>query len=399
VRQAVLPALRDPDLGRHVLGVVTDLATGAEVARKGDGAAIPASTTKILTAAAALQAIGPETRFTTKVVAGGPGTVVLVGGGDPFLARAPADPSGPDADPAYPPRADLTTLAQQTAAALVAAGTTAVQVGYDDSLFPGPAVNPAWRADYVPDGVVAPITALWADEGRPEDGFGRVGDPSLVAAQVFADALQAAGVTVTAPPTRGTAAATGQLLASVQSAPVREIVARVLEVSDNEGAEVLAHQVAVARGLPGTFADGAAAVTATLAELGVTTGVDVRDGSGLSRQNRVEPAALVATLRAASDAAAQPRLETLLTSLPVAGFTGSLSDRFESAVPAGRGVVRAKTGTLTGVDSLAGVVVDTTGHPYLFALMADRVAPTDVLDAEAALDDAAAALAACTCSQ
>jgi D-alanyl-D-alanine carboxypeptidase/D-alanyl-D-alanine-endopeptidase (penicillin-binding protein 4) len=398
VRRAVAAYLRDADLGPHVLAVVTDAVTGEEVFRKGKGAAVPASTTKLVTAAAALQSIGPETTFGTRVVSGGPGTIVLVGGGDPFLERAPADPAEPDAAP-YPPRADLTTLANRTATALFAVGTTQVQLGYDASLFTGPAVNPAWPADYVPDAVVSPISALWVDEGRPAEGLGRVGDPALAAAQDFAAALTAAGVTVTGAPVPGVAAPTGAELASVRSAPLREIVQRVLEASDNEGAEVLARQVAIARGLPGSSVDAATAVTTTLGELGVpTTGITVYDGSGLSRQNRIEPAALTALLRTAADPA-YPRLDTLLPGLPVAGFTGSLTDRFAAAAPQGRGTVHAKTGTLTGVTALAGTVVDVAGHPYFFAMVADQVRPPDETDARDALDGAAAALGACTCSR
>lgn len=397
LRRAVTPALRSGDLGGRVLALVTDLTSGEEVFRSGRGTAIPASTTKLLSVAAALQALGPEATFSTRVIAGGPGTVVLVGGGDPFLERSPSDPADPDAAP-YPPRADLTTLAQQVASALAAGGTTTVAVGYDDALFAGPTVNPAWRADYVPDGVVSPITALWTDEGRPVQGFGRVADPSLAAARDFAAALRAAGITVTGVPTRGVAAPGGQVLGEVSSAPLREIGQRVLEVSDNEAAEVLAHQVALARGLPGSFADGAAAVTATLTEVGVPTdGLVLTDGSGLSRRNRIAPETLTGLLRAATDPD-HPRLDTLLADLPVAGFTGSLTSRFAQEPAGARGVVRAKTGTLTGVGSLAGLVVDATGHPYAFALMADRVRAAGEVVAEAALDATAAAIATCSCS-
>jgi len=398
VRRVLAPALREDDLGRRVRGVVTDAVSGEEVFRLGEGALIPASTTKVVTAAAALATLGPEATFTTSVVAGGPGAVVLVGGGDPFLQRAPAVPGDPDA-PAYPPRADVTTLAQQTAAVLLAEGTTTTQVGYDASLFTGPAVNPTWESDYVPDGVVSPISALWVDEGRASDGFSRVTDPALAAARDFADALAAAGVTVTGPPVAGLAAPGGRQLGSVRSAPLREIVQRVLESSDNEASEVLAHQVALARGLPGTYADAATAVVASLADLGLpTTGISVYDGSGLSRSNRIEPAALTGLLRAAGDPA-YPALAALLPGLPVAGFTGSLSNRFAAAAPEGRGVVRAKTGTLDGVSSLAGTVVDAGGHPYYFAVMADRVAEADATLARDRMDEAIAALAACLCSR
>lgn len=392
VRRILAPALREEDLGRRVRGVVTDAVSGAEVFRVGRGRSIAASTTKLVTAAAALLTLGPETTFTTSVLAGGPGTVVLRGGGDPFLERAPTDP-------AYPPRADLTTLAQQTAAVLLAEGTASTTVGYDASLFTGPAVNPAWQADYVPDGVVSPVSALWVDGGRGPDGFSRVADPALAAARDFADALAAAGVTVDGPPVAEVAVPDGRLLGSVQSAPVREIVERVLESSDNEASEVLAHQVALARGLPGTFTDAATAVLTVLAERGVrSTGIAVYDGSGLARGNRIEPAALTDVLRAAADPA-YPELASLLPGLPVAGFTGSLSTRFEAGAPEARGVVRAKTGTLSGVTALAGTVVDATGHPYFFALMADRVAEADATSSRDRVDAAVAALAGCSCSR
>ena len=294
VQAAVAPYLADPALGAHVVGVVADLTAGRPVVRFGDGAAtMPASVTKLLTATAALSVLGPETRFTTRVVAGGKKRIVLVGGGDPFLASKPLPA-------AYPEHADLRTLAAQTAAALRQQGRTSVQLGYDDSLFSEPSFNPAWPAHYLPEHVVSRVTALWVDEGRPAVGSGRVDDPSLYAAQTFAAALVSHGITVVGVPTHGVAAG-GRELASVQSAPLREIAARVLEVSDNEGAEVLSHQVGKAVSGSGTFADGAAAVTQTLQGLGVTADFDIHDGSGLSRENRITPLALVQVLRLTLD--------------------------------------------------------------------------------------------------
>ena len=182
VQAAVAPYLADPALGAHVVGVVADLAAGRPVVRFGDGApTMPASVTKLLTTTAALSVLGPETRFTTRVVAGGKKRIVLVGGGDPFLASKPLPA-------AYPEHADLRTLAAQTAAALRQQGRTSVQLGYDDSLFSEPSFNPAWPAHYLPEHVVSRVTALWVDEGRPAVGSGRVDDPSLYAAQTFAAA-------------------------------------------------------------------------------------------------------------------------------------------------------------------------------------------------------------------
>ena len=395
VSAAIAPFVSDPDLGRHVVGTVTELATGRELARVGSGPAIPASTTKLLTATAALAALGPETRFVTRVVAGGPGRIVLVGGGDPYLMREPAEAD----DPTYPERADMTTLAELTAARLIKQGRTQVAVGYDDSWFTGPSVNPAWRPDYIPDDVVSPITALWVDQGREPESFDRVADPSLTAAQVFTAALVAAGIEVLGPPAYGVVEPGGRQLAAVRSAPVREIVERVLEVSDNEAAEVLAHQVGRTVVGTGSFVDGVTGVMRTLQELGVpTNGIEVYDGSGLSRENRITPGALTATLRAARDPD-NPELHVVISSLPVAGFTGSLTNRFDEAFPDARGLVRAKTGTLTAVTSLAGIAVDQDGHEMVFVLMADKIKKPDEADAQDAFDIAAGALGACRCGR
>lgn len=393
VEAALAPYVADADLGPHVLAAVDDLATGRPLARIGSGDAIPASTTKLLTGLAALEVLGPERTFSTRVVAGGRGRVVLVGGGDPFLMSEPVDEDGPS----YPARADIVTLAQQTASVLQQEGRTRVRLGFDDSLFAEPGLNPAWPASYVEEGdIVSPITALWVDQGREPDSSVRVADPSLYAAQVFAAVLVEAGIEVVGDPTYGVAAVSGREIAAVTSAPVREIVERMLEVSDNEAAEVLAHHVGLAVTGTGSFESGVTGTLRTLRALGVPTGgIEIYDGSGLSRDNRITPDALLAVLRAAATGA--PALRTVIEGLPVAGFTGSLTDRFEGAFPESRGLVRAKTGTLTAVSSLAGVVVDQQGHQMVFVLMADRIRKPRETAAENAMDDAAAALGACRC--
>jgi D-alanyl-D-alanine carboxypeptidase/D-alanyl-D-alanine-endopeptidase (penicillin-binding protein 4) len=391
VEQALAPYLASPVLGPHVVAAVADLTAGRPIVRVGDGtAAMPASVTKLLTTTAALATLGPDARFTTRVLSGGRGRIVLVGGGDPLLASKP-----PDGTP-YPERADITTLAAQTAAALTELGRTRVRLGYDDSMFTEPTFNPAWPDHYLPEHVVSRITALWVDEGRPATGSERVADPSLYAAQTFAAALVANGIEVVGAPERGIAA-DGRELASADSAPLREIVQHVLEASDNEAAEVLSHQVGRATTGTGSFADGAAAVVSTLQGVGVPTeGLVVHDGSGLSRENRISPMALVSLLRLVVDPA-RPELGAVAAGLPVAGFTGSLTHRFDEAFPEARGLVRAKTGTLTNVSSLAGIAVDQDGHLMAFALMADRIKKVDETKAQHALDAAAGALGACHC--
>jgi serine-type D-Ala-D-Ala carboxypeptidase/endopeptidase (penicillin-binding protein 4) len=391
VRQAVDRFLRDRDLGKSVHAVVAGMSGGRPALSFGADPAMPASTTKLLTATAALQTLGPDHVFETTVVASGAGRIVLVGGGDPFLERRPVSDI-------WPRPADVASLARRTAAALDERGRGKVRVAYDDSLFTGPAENPYWRKDYVPDGVVSPITALWVDEGRDASGFGRVADPSAEAATAFVRALEGAGIRVMGTPARARAKPGAPVLARATSAPLTQVVERVLSVSDNEGAEVLARHVGLAVSGKGSSAAGTDAVLGTLRRLGVRTDGDVvYDGSGLSRKNRIDPDTLVDVLRLAA-AEDHPDLRATVTGLPVAGFTGSLAFRFSDAPGPGRGRVRAKTGTLTGVSALAGVATDLDGVPMVFALVADRVRLRNTLDAQEALDDLAAALGACHCA-
>ena len=391
VRRAVGRFLRDRDLGKSVHAVVAGMSGGPPALAIGADPATPASTTKLLTATAALQTLGPDHVFETTVVRGGAGRIVLVGGGDPFLERRP-DPSD------WPRGTDVASLARRTAAALDERGRGKVRVAYDDSLFTGPAENPHWPRDYVPDGVVSPITALWVDEGRDSSGFGRVADPSAEAAAEFSRALERAGIRVIGRPAPERAEPGAAVLARATGAPLAQVVERVLSVSDNEGAEVLARHVGLAVSGKGSSAAGADAVLRTLRRLGVrTAGAEVYDGSGLSRQNRIDPDTLVDVLRLAASED-HPDLRATVTGLPVAGFTGSLALRFSDIPGPGQGRVRAKTGTLTGVSALAGMATDLDGVPMVFALVADRVRLRNTLDAQEALDDLAAALGACHCA-
>ncbi|WP_232676331.1 D-alanyl-D-alanine carboxypeptidase/D-alanyl-D-alanine-endopeptidase [Nocardioides sp. R-C-SC26] len=416
VRRAIARRLGVRALGPHVVTAVAAVDGGGPPVSIGRGTAVPASTTKIVTAAAALLALGPETRFSTRVVAADPvGTrdgapdvagapsIVLVGGGDPFLERTPFQPGAADGSangPAwpYPVRADLQTLAATTASALAADGVRRVRVRYDTTLFAGPSISPAWESGYVPDGVVSPVSSLWVDGGRPPSRSGRVADAPLDAAQSFAASLRAAGVRVVGAVEEQPAPLDAATISSVESAPLGQIVERVLDVSDNEGAEVLLRHVGLAEAGRGTFAAGRRAVRDLLTEAGVHWGRSVfHDGSGLARTNAVEPRTLLDVLRlAASDD--EPDLRSVITGLPVAGFTGSLAYRMTEGPPAGLGRVRAKTGTLTNVTALAGVATTPDGAVLVFAMLADRVRVEDTLTARAAMDGAAAALGACRCA-
>jgi D-alanyl-D-alanine carboxypeptidase/D-alanyl-D-alanine-endopeptidase (penicillin-binding protein 4) len=391
VTGVLTPLLADPVLGARHAAAVVDVATGRQLYGAGAGTGLtPASTTKIATAVAALSAMGGEHRLTTRtVLEPDTGELVLVGGGDPTLtARAPE--AGDDDGAGW---ADLRGLAASTAAALKKRGLTHMTLSYDTTLYAGSEVHPIGANPNL-----ARVTALSADEGRPDRStsgpVNRVPDPAADATRRFAAFLKAYGITTTSPgPSKATTRA--KSLASVSSPPLSVLVERMLTNSDNDIAEALARHTALATGVRADFAGGGAAVRAQLKKLGLpTAGVSIMDGSGLDRRDRMTPHLLTALLVKAGDPA-RPGLRPVLTGLPVAGFTGTLAHRYTDGADGAAGVVRAKTGTLTGVNALAGTVVDRDGRLLAFAFLA--AGSTDAGAAQAALDRAATALAGCGC--
>lgn len=380
---------------------VADAATGRELfALDADTPRTPASTVKLLTAAAALDTLGAEHRFTTRVVAGGdPDQIVLVGGGDVLLGTIPTAAGDPAqaaaADTRADGRASLADLAASTAAALARDGRHEVRVGVDDTLFTGPASHPGWGAGDVAGGYVAPIAALAVHAGRtawPEDRP-RSTDPALTAGQDFARLLADHGIQVQGDVTRAAAPRGAALLGQVESAPLAEVIRTMLLTSDNVVADALGRSVALSQELPATFERSTAAVVDRVARLGVDTrGLTLADPSGLAAGTAVTARQLTGLLHAATDGR-HPGLAPLVGTLPVAGVSGTLADRYRSGpAAAGAGLVRAKTGTLTGVMSLAGTVVDAGGHQLLFAVIANGVPAPEALEARAAGDRITAAL-------
>ncbi len=393
VAAVVQPLLRRRVLGKHYGVLVTDLTTGRAVYRQGATTVTPASTTKLVTGTAALEALGPMARFRTSVRwVSSTRQLVLVGGGDPFLVSSPRLGRS-----SYPLRADLQTLARSTVRKLRSLKVRRVQLAYDDSHFTGPSVNPAWPTSYISEAVVPPISALWVNQGQSPTGSGFLSDPAAGAAQVFATALRSAGLTVGPRVTHETAPPEAVDVAAVSSAPLGEIVERTLAVSDNQAAEVLARHVGLAERQEGSFQAGTAAVLDVVRRLGVPVdGDQLYDGSGLSRQNVLSLDSLAGVLRLA-ESPDHPALRQVFTGLPVAGFTGSLQFRFDKGPGEARGRVRAKTGTLTGVHGLAGVADDLSGGRMAFVVVADQVGPLMDFKAQVLIDRIAAALGACTC--
>ncbi len=394
-------------LGQQVGMVVTDPASGRVLYANGAATMLPpASTAKLATAVAALDVLGPAARFTTRVTAGAaPGSIVLVGGGDPTLAAGPPPASD------YPRPATLKALAAATARALRAHGRDSVRLGYDTSLFTGPQLAPGWPTAYITTGNVTGITALEVDQGRltpsgaPQDADDpgnfrpRSTDPAGQAAAAFRGFLAADGIRVLGPLRQQIAPPRAGTVAAVSSPPLSAIVGWMLRESNNVIAEDLARQVALHRGRPASFSGAAAAVTAVLGSLGLRRGIHLVDGSGLSPQDRIAPAVL-ARLVGLAASRSHPQLRAVITGLPVAGFLGTLAPGqsvFGSLGGAGLGVVRAKTGNLSTVATLAGLVYDSSGRVLGFAFMTNGVPAARLQQAAHGIAALASALARCGC--
>ena len=383
LRRALKDAVRDRALGSLGLSVV-DAATGRPLLElAADRPVTPASTAKVATAVAALTVLPPDTRFATRVLLTATGDAVLVGGGDPLLAGAHADEL-----PSYPQKASLRDLAAQLR------GKVVKRVVVDDGLFTGPRLGPGWKPGYVSDGDVAPVSALTVDEGRTEKDP-RVADPAVEAGRQLAALLRVR------PVVRGTAPADAEQVAQVQSPTVAQLVEVMLTRSDNDLAETLGRHIALAARLPATYDGEAAAIAAAVGPLLDRAGVPrsavaLRDASGLSPLDRLQPAALARLLAVVGQ---DPRYGPLLSGLPVAGFDGTLAKRYRTA-PTDRaaGVVRAKTGTLNGVSALAGLVRTRSGVLRAFDATANGFPVSSLVAAQAALDRIATVLASCGCA-
>jgi len=387
--------LRDARLGGSLGMVVRDTATRAELFdRSGNAPRPPASTVKLLTAAASLQSLGPGATATTSVVLGRtPGTVVLVAGGDSLLGIGKGNPA------TVAGRAGLGDLAAQVATSLLSTGVRSVRVGLDDHVAAGPRYAPTWLQADINAGFTGPVAMLGLASRRPARGRPAPPDPAMVATQAFVTALRSHGVRVAGAPRRARAPAGAARLGAVSSAPVVDVLSVALFASDNAVTETVARRAAVRAGAGTSFASVAAFVKRTVGRMGIdTSGVRLVDSCGLSRGTGVPARVLSDVLELAVDGR-HAALQQVVARLPVAGLNGTLRSRFRlSSTKGAAGVARAKTGTLTGVSALAGTVVDRDGRLLTFAIMADRV-PTarGSPGARAAIDRVVATLAGCGC--
>lgn len=337
-------------------------AAGRRVVSVGaDRSLIPASNMKLVVGAVALDVVGPDHRYVTELRGAAIGDTVrgslyFVGGGDPLLAVE----SYPETQRFPPePRTPIESLVDQ----LVAAGITTIEGGvvgvetrYDSERF----------VDTWGDGIrvteAGPLGALLVNDGFVTGDPVKPADPALAAAIELSNLLGAAGITLGAFPSVGLVAPDADVIASVESAPFREVVAQMLTSSDNNTAELFVKEIAVQAQRPGTRLDGLAVINERLGSWGVPLeGVVLVDGSGLDRGNRLTCDSLVTLLEVADLAG------SFGDALPAAGLPGTLAGFF-GGTPL-EGELRAKTGTLTGVKAFSGFLPATGGVELVFSLL------------------------------
>jgi D-alanyl-D-alanine carboxypeptidase/D-alanyl-D-alanine-endopeptidase (penicillin-binding protein 4) len=325
-----------------------------------------ASVMKVITSAAALAALGPDYRISTRVVKGTePGTIVLVGGGDPTLSRLASGSS------VYPNAPRLSDLARQVKAAWAAdpttAGTPIRRIVLDTSLFSGPTWHPSWARTELTIGYSSEITALQVDADRANPAgivSPRSEDPVGRAGAAFTDAL---GVDATM--VDGVAPAGAAVLGEVQSQPVSSLIQTALTISDNTLAEMLARLTTITVGAGNSQDALAAGIPKALEPYGIDTStMTIVDGQGLSPDNRVPPAFLAGLMVKVN--AREGALGAIYDGLPVAGRTGTLAGRFTGDNAVARGHVVAKTGWIDTGYTLSGIISAADGTPLTFAFYA-----------------------------
>jgi D-alanyl-D-alanine carboxypeptidase/D-alanyl-D-alanine-endopeptidase (penicillin-binding protein 4) len=463
-----LPAAADPSpkrLSREIARVVArpELAAafwGVEVRSLSTGRTLyslnaargfrPASTFKLVTTAATLDAFGSAARLRTTVETAARqdghgrilGDVYLVGAGDPNLSAR--------FSPGHPTAA-LEAMADQ----LVAAGVTRIEgrmVGYDGA-FSGDPRGHDWTWEDLVWGYGARVSALsWHDNvvdatlapgervGDPavidldptrppfelvssvatagrgtdadvrlaEDDEGRVAlsgqlplggewkgelavrDPALYAATAFARVLESRGIHVGGEVVSSRAALPEgrRVLAFHDSETIADIVRVVNKESQNLHAEMLLRLLGLRVAGEGSVEQGHQAILAFLERSGVPTdGWELSDGSGLARTDLLTPRGLVALLVAMDR---HTEAAAFRDSLPIAGRDGTLEHRMRGTAAEGR--VIAKTGTLNLANALAGYATTTRGDRLAFVAFVNDNAGR-AKEAVAAIDAIAEALA------
>lgn len=321
----------------------------------------PGSTAKIITAAVALDVLGADTTFQTRVMAtknadGSVADLFVVGGGDPLLVRNE-----------YVASEKYKTFNQTSLEALVdaivATGVRSVagRVVGVDTYFDAERWVPEWPSEFH-FAEAGPLGALMVNDGAVVGQPMKPDDPALGAATEVVSLLAARGVTVVGGPAHDVLAPGAVDVTSVSSARLSAVVQEMMVNSDNNTAEILLKHIGLkSKGVGSTLA-GLQAVGEKLKDWGTGSSVVLKDGSGLSSLDKVSCSDLQFLL---------DRFEgTLPGLLAVAGETGTLRETFvDSSL---KGLLRAKTGTLSGVKALAGYVPLEGDDPVRFVLLLNK---------------------------
>jgi D-alanyl-D-alanine carboxypeptidase/D-alanyl-D-alanine-endopeptidase (penicillin-binding protein 4) len=366
----------DPRLGSFQ-AVVIDAATDTVLFDRGANTpAATASTMKLLTAGAALNILGANYRVDTRVYQdpAQPGTIILVGGGDPTLSR-----TAPGQQSVYRDAPKLSTLAVGVNAKLV--GTPITKIVVDGSLFSGPAWDASWERSEQTAGYMSEVTALQVDGDRQNPSANtspRSTTPVLNAGKYFKKALGASASAATI--VEGKAPGTAVEIAKVSSQPISVWIKHMLQVSDNTEAEALARLVSLDLGYDGSFASLNMAIKKGLANTQLdSTGLLIKDGSGLSAMNAVPPTYLAKFSKLVMNGFAD--FSVIRDGLPVSGESGSLSARFKGDLKDAVGQVHAKTGWIKNGYTLAGYITARDKSNLLFAIYALGNVKDDAKDA------------------
>lgn len=362
-------------------------------ATNADTARVPASTFKVLTLFALNHYANLQARLRTRVTRDATG-LYLMAGGDTLLGAGASNPKQ------IVGRAGLTTLAELTVKALLQGEkpTAALPVYLDGTFFTGPGVNPGWDDADVASGQITPIHPI-ALESHTVPGKSTASNPvrpddaAVAAQQAFVDALNTAGKESGMSFTlaeRRTAPAEAVEIAAVESATLLEQAQHMMLESDNALAEVLGRCAAIAAGKEGSGEAAQQTVRQALVDAGVNIENLVQaDVCGMSLTDRVTARTLVQVVALLN---ADEHAEQLMSTFPVAGVSGTLTDRFGAANAVhARTFVQAKTGTLYTVSSLCGVATRPNGTRLIFAIILNNLGGSDALPAAKERVDAAAA--------
>ena len=363
LRDALEQALASPDIDpARTSALAVDLDTGMAVFRaNADRPLLPASAEKLAVSFAALRLLGPGYRFRTEVVGAGSfdgrvwdGDLALVGYGDPTLTSK-----------------DIEALAGDVAAWGIR--RVAGRVLGDEGHFDARRDAPGWKPSYL-DVESRPLSAL----SVAEVDLRGANSSAATSASAFTAALERRGIAVAGVPRAGSAPEDGFPLALDLSDPLVSIVRHMNRESDNFVAEIVLKELGASIARHGSTTAGARVVRSELVAAGVPmAGVRIEDGSGLSSGDRLTARALVGILRAgARDVSIR---DAFVTSLSVAGISGTLEKRLARRPTRGR--VIAKTGTTNAASALAGFI----RRRYVFAILQNG-SPVPYWSARAAQD-------------